>query len=80
MLYDIQIEKVLSMTYLGTYINNRLSRDVQCDKLCPHVAGKMAVLSKIQPFCRSNKSELLYENATKTQKDTFFVHNHPIFA
>ena len=64
-IYGIHIEQVLSMKYLGTYINDWLYRDAQCDKLCPRIPGKIAVLSRIGPFCRSNKFELLYENAKK---------------
>ena len=65
MIYDIHIEQVLSMKYLSTYINNWLSRNAQCDKICPRVPGKIAVLYRIGLFCRSNKFELLYENAKK---------------
>ena len=65
MIYDIYIEQVLSMKYLGTYINNWLSRDAQCDKLWPRVPGKIPILSTIGLFCRSNNFELLYENAKK---------------
>ena len=42
------------------YINDRLSWDVQCDKLCSNVAGKISVLHRI--FCRlKNTLKLLYE-------------------
>ena len=49
------------MKYLGIYIDNRLSWDVQCDKLCANVAGKISVLRRIRPFCRPNTLKLLYE-------------------
>ena len=62
MIYDIHIEQVLSMKHLGTYANDRLSRDLQCEKLYPQAAGKIAVLSRIISFYRSNEFKLLYEN------------------
>ena len=81
MIFDIHIEQVLSMKYLGTYINERLSRCVQRETLYPHVAGKIVVLSRISSFYRSNEFKLLYENAKKPiQMGTLSVHNHPIFA
>ena len=58
---DILIEQVQSMKYLGIYIDNKLSWDVQCDKLCANVAGKISVLRRIRPFCRTNTLKLLYE-------------------
>ena len=58
---DIRIEQVHSMKYFGIYIDNRLSWDVQCDKLCANVAGKISVLRRIRPFCRPNTLKLLYE-------------------
>ena len=51
---DVWIEQVQSMNYLGTYIDNKLSWDVQCDELCFNVAGKISVLSRIRQFCRSS--------------------------
>ena len=68
MIYDIHIEQVLSMKYLGTYINNWLSRNAQCYKICPRVPGKIVVLYRIGLFCRSNQFELLYENAKNNPK------------
>ena len=44
---DVRIEQVQSMKYLGIYIDNKLSWDVQCDKLCSNVAGKISVLRRI---------------------------------
>ena len=54
MMYDIGIELVLSMKYLGIYIYlyiyDRLSRFVHCEKSYPQVAGKLAVQSRINHF------------------------------
>ena len=47
---DVRIEQVQSMKYLGIYIDNKLSWDVQCDKLCSNVAGKISVLRRIRQF------------------------------
>ena len=68
MIYDIRIEQVLSMKYFGTYTNEGPSPYVKCEKSYPHVTGKIAVLSRIRPFCRSNKIESLYENAKNNPK------------
>ena len=67
---DIRIEQVQPMEYLGIYLNNILSWDVQCDKLCANVAGKISVLCKIRPFCRPNTLILLYE---KTIQPVFIM-------
>ena len=49
---DVRIEQVQSIQYLGIHIDNKLSWDVQCDKLCSNVAGKISVLRRIWQFCR----------------------------
>ena len=56
------------MKYFDTYTNEGPSQYVKCEKSYPHVAGKIAVLSRIRSFCRSNKIELLYENAKNNPK------------
>ena len=56
------------MNYMGTYINEGLSQYVKCEKSYPHAAGEIAVLFRIRSFCRSNKIELLYENAKNNPK------------
>ena len=66
---DIRIEQVQSMKYLGIYIDIRLSWDVQCDKLCANVAGKISVLRRIRPFCRPNTLKLLYEKTIQSVFD-----------
>ena len=58
---DIWIEQIQSMKYLGIYMDDKLSWDVQCDKFCANVAGKIPVLCWIRPFCRPNTLKLLYE-------------------
>ena len=73
MIYDIGIEQVLSMKYLGTYINNSISRYVQREKSYPHVAGTIAVLPRIRSCCRSDKIALLYENAKKKSEGMFLL-------
>ena len=42
-------------------LDNKLSWDVQCDKLCSNVAGKISVLRRIRQFCRPSTLELIYE-------------------
>ena len=51
------------MKYLGIYIDNRLSCDVQCDKFCANVAGKISVLHRIRPFCRPNTIQPIFDYA-----------------
>ena len=58
---DVRIEQVQSLKYLGIYIDNKLSWDVQCDKLCSNVAGKISVLRRIRQFCRPSTLKLIYE-------------------
>ena len=65
---DVRIEQVQSMKYLGIYIDNKLSWDVQCDKLCSNVAGKISVLRRIRQFCRPSTLKLIYE---RTIQPTF---------
>ena len=43
------------------YIDDTLSWNVQCDKFCANVAGKISVLRRIRPLCRPNTLKLLYE-------------------
>ena len=64
----MRIEQVQSTKYLGIYIDNKLSWDVQCDKLCSSVAGKISVLRRIRQFCRPSTLKLIYE---RTIQPTF---------
>ena len=57
-IYNMRIEQVQSMKYLGIYINNKLSWDVQRDKLCSNVAGKISVFRRIRQFCRPGTLKL----------------------
>ena len=43
---DARIEQVQPTRYLGKYIDNKLSWDVQCDKLYSNVARKISVLRR----------------------------------
>ena len=49
------------MKYLGIYIDNKLSWDVQCDKLCSNVAGRISVLRRIRQLCRTSTLILFNE-------------------
>ena len=66
---DVWIEQVQSMKYLGIYIDNKLSKDVQCDKLCSNVAGKISVLRRIRQFCRHSTLKLIYERTVQPSFD-----------
>ena len=62
MIHDIHFEQVLSMKYLGMYINNRLEM-FSVTNCVFMLRAKIAVPSKIRARCRSDKLELLYKNA-----------------
>ena len=47
---DARIEQVQLMKYLGIFIDNKLSWDVQYDRLYSNVAGKISVLRRIRHF------------------------------
>ena len=50
-----------SMKYLGVYLDQNLSWNEQCDKLCVHIAGKLAVLRRIRSFVKPDLQKLLFE-------------------
>ena len=50
-----------SMKYLGVYLDQNLSWNEQCDKLCVHIAGKLAVLRRIRSFVKPDLLKLLFE-------------------
>ena len=66
---DARIEQVQSMKYLGIFIDNKLSWDVQCDKSCSNVAGKISVLRRIRQFCRPSTLKLIYERTVQPSFD-----------
>ena len=66
---DVGIEQVQSMKYLGIYINSKLSWDVQCDKLCSNVAGKISVLRRIRQCCQPSTLKLIYERTVQSSFD-----------
>ena len=49
------------MKYLGVYLYQNLSWNEQCDKLCVHIAGKLAVLRRIRSFIKPDLLKLLFE-------------------
>ena len=46
--------------YLGLFIDNILSWDMQCDNLCRHISGKIAVLRRIRSFIKPSIIKLIY--------------------
>ena len=49
------------MKYLGVYLDQNLSWNEQCDRLCVHIAGKLAVLCRIRSFVKPDLLKLLFE-------------------
>ena len=47
--------------YLGLLIDNTLSWDMQCDNLCRHISGKIAVLRRIRSFIKPSIMKLIYD-------------------
>ena len=60
------------MNYLGIYIDNKLFWDVQCDKLCSNVAGRISVLRRIRQLCRTSRATLILFNKKK-QSSLFLI-------
>ena len=58
---NVPVKQVNSMKYLGIHLDDNLSWDVQCDKLCRNVAGKISVLRRIRSFTKPGTLKLLYE-------------------
>ena len=50
---NVPVEQVNSMKYLGIHLDDYISWDVQCDKLCRNIAGKISVLRRIRSFTKS---------------------------
>ena len=55
------VEQMNSMKYLGIHLDDNLSWDVQYDKLCRNIAGKINVLRRIRSFTKPGTLKLLYE-------------------
>ena len=66
---DLWIEQVQPIKYLGIYIDNKLSWDVQCDMLCSNVASKISVLRRIRQFCWPSTLKLIYKKTIQTAFD-----------
>ena len=49
------------MKYLGVYLDQNLSWNEQCDRLCVHIAGKLAVLRRIRRFVKPDLLKLLFD-------------------
>ena len=58
---NVSVEQVNSMKYLGIHLDDNHSWDVQCDKLCRNIAGKISVLRRIRSFTKPGTLELLFE-------------------
>ena len=58
---SVQVNETNCTKYLGLFIDNTLSWDMQCDKLCRHISGKIAVLRRIRSFTKPSIMKLIYD-------------------
>ena len=58
---NVQVNETNCTKYLGLFIDNTLSWDMQCDKLCRHISGKIAVLRRIRSFIKPSIMKLIYD-------------------
>ena len=58
---NAQVNETNCTKYLGLFIDNTLSWDMQCDKLCRHISGKIAVLRRIRSFIKPSIMKLIYD-------------------
>ena len=58
---DHPLKQERSIKYLGVYLDQNLSWNEQCDKLCVYIVGKLSVLCKMRSFVKSDPLKLLLE-------------------
>ena len=58
---NVQVNETNCTKYLGLFIDKTLSWDMQCDKLCRHISGKIAVLRRIRSFTKPSIMKLIYD-------------------
>ena len=62
---DVPVEQVNSMKYFGIHLDDNLSWDVQCDKPCRNIAGKISVLRRIRSFIQPEALKSFYEKTVQ---------------
>ena len=55
--------------YLGLFVDNNLSWDIHCDKLCRQISGKIAVLRRMRHFVKPHVLKLIYERTVQPEMD-----------
>ena len=58
---NVQVNETNCTKDLGLFIDNTLSWDMQCDKSCRHISGKVAVLRRIRSFIKPSIMKLIYD-------------------
>ena len=62
---NVQVNETKCTKYLGLFIDNNLSWDMQCDKLCRHISGKIAVLRRIRSFIKPSIMKSIYDRTVQ---------------
>ena len=63
---NVQVNETNCTKYLGLFIDNTLSWDMQCDKLCRHISEKIAVLRRIRSFIKPSIMKLIYDRTVQS--------------
>ena len=58
---NVLVNETNCTKYLGLFIDTILSWDVQCDNLCRHISGKIAVLRRVSSFIKPSIMKLIYD-------------------
>ena len=58
---NVLVNETNCTKYLGLFIDTILSWDVQCDNLCRHISGKIAVLRRIRSFIKPSIMKVIYD-------------------
>ena len=64
-IYNVQVNETNCTKYLGLFIDNTLSWDMQCDKLCRHISRKISVLRRIRSFTKPSIMKLIYDRTVQ---------------
>ena len=62
---NVQANETNCTKYLGLFIDNTWSWDMQCDELCRHISGKIAVLRRIRSCIKPSIMKLIYDRTVQ---------------
>ena len=66
---NVVVNETNCTKYLGLFIDNTLSWDMQCDYLCRHISGKITVLRRIRSFIKPSIMKLIYDRTIQAAID-----------